>query len=309
MRAIVFDKYGSVDQLRLEEVEKPVPQADEVRIKVCAASVNRIDLQLVQGKFWYRMRNGLFNPGKATPGIDIAGVVDALGPEAIGWMLGQEIYASLANYGFGGFAEYVCVPKSALALKPKNLSFVESAAVPTTATTAFQGLVDWGQMLSYRSVLIIGAAGGVGHFAVQMAKNYNLQVTAVSRSENLDFVKSLGADFTLSHEKMEFLSDERRYELIFDTVGDTSAHKYRKMLTGDGKYVVSAFSPSAIVSSPFGGILNNRKVIVFRVKPDPKDLSTIRKMIERGSVYPKVDRIYPLEEIKEALTYATSGNA
>ncbi len=309
MKAIVFDKYGSFDNLRIEEREKPEPKADEVRLKVYAASVNSGDLQMIKGRLSSRLRNGFFKPGKTIPGIDVAGTVDAMGPEAIGCTWGQEVYADLSTYGYGAFAEYVCVPKSAIALKPSNLDYVEAAAVPMAATTAFQGLLDWGQMLSYRSAMIIGAAGGVGHFAVQIAKNYNLQVTAVTRESNLEFVRSLGADFAISYDDLNLSDSDDHYELIFDTVADNSAHKYRRMLTRDGKYVACAFSPSAILQSPFGGILNNRKVVTFEAMPDMDDLATIRKMIEKGNVTPRIDRIYPLEETAEALKYLAAGHS
>ncbi|MFT4772218.1 MAG: NADPH:quinone reductase-like Zn-dependent oxidoreductase [Cryomorphaceae bacterium] len=308
MKAVVFDKYGSIDNLRMEEIEKPEPKADEVRLKVYAASVNSGDLQLINGRLSSRLRTGIFRPGRTVPGIDVSGIVDAMGPEAIGCTWGQEVYADLSDYGFGGFAEYVCVPKSAIALKPSNLSYVEAAAVPMAATTALQGLLTWGEMLSYRSALVIGAAGGVGHFAVQIAKNFNLQVTAVTREQNLDFVTSLGADYVMSYDEIDFSSD-KHYELIFDTVADNSAHKYRKMLTIDGKYVACAFSPSAVLHSPFGGILNNRKIVTFEAQPSMDDLAIIRKMIEKGNVTPKVDRIYTLEETGEALKYLAAGNA
>ncbi|MFT6175354.1 MAG: NADPH:quinone reductase-like Zn-dependent oxidoreductase [Cryomorphaceae bacterium] len=308
MKAVVFDKYGSIDNLRMEEIEKPEPKADEVRLKVYAASVNSGDLQLINGRLSSRLRTGIFRPGRTVPGIDVSGIVDAMGPEAIGCTWGQEVYADLSDYGFGGFAEYVCVPKSAIALKPSNLSYVEAAAVPMAATTALQGLLTWGEMLSYRSALVIGAAGGVGHFAVQIAKNFNLQVTAVTREQNLDFVTSLGADYVMSYDEIDFSSD-KHYELIFDTVADNSAHKYRKMLTRDGKYVACAFSPSAVLHSPFGGILNNRKIVTFEAQPSMDDLAIIRKMIEKGNVTPKVDRIYTLEETGEALKYLAAGNA
>jgi NADPH:quinone reductase-like Zn-dependent oxidoreductase len=308
MKAVVFDKYGSIDNLRMEEIEKPEPKADEVRLKVYAASVNSGDLQLINGRLSSRLRTGIFRPGRTVPGIDVSGIVDAMGPEAIGCTWGQEVYADLSDYGFGGFAEYVCVPKSAIALKPSNLSYVEAAAVPMAATTALQGLLTWGEMLSYRSALVIGAAGGVGHFAVQIAKNFNLQVTAVTREQNLDFVTSLGADYVMSYDEIDFSSD-KHYELIFDTVADNSAHKYRKMLTRDGKYVACAFSPSAVLHSPFGGILNNRKIVTFEAQPSMDDLAIIRKMIEKENVIPGVDRIYTLEETGEALKYLAAGNA
>jgi len=308
MKAVVFDKYGSIDNLRIEELKKPEPMADEVRLKVFAASVNSGDMQLIRGRLSARLRSGLFSPGIRVPGIDVAGIVDAMGPEAIGCTYGQEVYADLSDYGYGGFAEYVCVPKSAIALKPGNLSYVEAAAVPMCATAAFQGLLDWGDMLSYRSVMIIGASGGVGHFAVQIAKNYNLQVTGITRASNLDFVAGLGADHVKSYDEIDFNAEDH-YELIFDTVADDSAHKFRNMLTRDGKYVACAFSPTAVIQSPFGGVLNNRKIVTFDTQPNTDDLATIRKMIEKGNVLPRVDRVFPIEQTVDALKYLAEGNA
>jgi len=308
MKAVVFDRYGAIDNLQMEELEKPEPKADEVRLKVFAASVNSGDIQLIRGTLSSRLNNGLFTPGKKVPGIDVAGMVDAIGPEAMGCELGQEVYGDLSGYGYGGFAEYVCVPKSAIALKPNNLDFIEAAAVPRAATAAFQGLLDWGDMLSYRSVMVIGAAGGVGHFAVQIAKNYNLQVTAVTRKDNLEFVTNLGADHVKCYNEIDFSADNH-YELIFDPVADNSAHKFRRMLTRDGKYVASAFSLSAKFHSPFGGILNNRKIMTFDVRPDLDDLATIRKMIEKGNVTPRIDRVYPFEQVGEALKHFSAGKA
>jgi NADPH:quinone reductase-like Zn-dependent oxidoreductase len=309
MKAIVFDKYGSIDNLYLEEREKPEPEADQVRLKVYAAAVNPRDIEMIKGKFNHRLSAGIFSPGKRIPGIDVAGKVDAMGPEALGCKWGQEVYADLSDVGYGGFAEYVCVPKSAIALKPQNLDFVHSAAVPLAATTALQGLLNWGDMLSYRSAMIIGAAGGVGHFAVQIAKNYNLQVTAVTREENKEMVKEIGADHVISYEEMNFSDNTRHYELIFDTAAHRPAGKYRKLLTSDGRYVACAYSPSAYLQSPFGGILHNRKIITFDSKPDTDDLATIRKMIERGSIKPRVDRIFSLEETAAALKYMTKGSS
>jgi len=303
MKAVVFDKYGSLNNLRVEEVPKPEPKSDEVRLKVHAASLNSADLQLVRGKFTSRVRAGLMKPGKIIPGVDVAGMVDAMGPEAIGCQWGQEVYADLSEYGYGGFAEYVCVPKSAIAMKPKNLNYVEASAVPMAATAAFQGLIDHGSMLSYRSVMIIGASGGVGHFAVQIAKNYGMQVTAVTRGSNVEFVKSLGADHVIASDDADHMDKSDQYELIFDTIAGKSARVYRKMLTRDGKYVACAFSPSAVLHSPFGSVLSNRRVVTFDLHPDMDDLAIIRGMIEKGAIKPRVDKVFMIDQGIEALKY------
>jgi len=309
MKSIVFDKYGSIENLYIEEGEKPEPKEDEVRLKVYAAALNPKDLEMIRGDFKSRLNTGFFRPGKRTPGIDVAGMVDAMGPEAIGCKWGQEVYADLSNYGYGGFAEYVCVPKSAIALKPKNLSYVESAAVPMAATTALQGLLNWGEMLSYRSAMIIGAGGGVGHFAVQIAKHYGLNVTAVTRKKNSEIVKAIGADHVISYDEIDFSQRAKRFELIFDTTTRRPAGRYLRLLTRDGRYVACAYSRSAYLLSPFGGILNNRKIVSFDAQPNTDDLATIRKLIERGSIYPRIDRSFALEDTSEALKYLSEGKS
>jgi len=309
MKAAVFDRYGDLDSLRVEEISKPEPKADEVRLKVYAASINPADYYIVRGKpFPVRFSTGLIKPRVRIPGIDVAGMVDAMGPEAMECEWGQEVYADLSDSGFGAFAEYVCVPKSAIALKPRNLNYVEAAAVPLAATTALQGLMK-GEVLSYRSALVVGASGGVGHFAVQIAKNYGLHVTGVCSTDKVDFVKSLGADEVIDYNKTDYTRMDRSYELIFDTAAKRSASTFRKMLTTDGRYVAVAFSPSALINSPFGGILNNKKIVTYVAQPSTEDLATLRKMIESNRIKPHVDRVFELEDITEAYKYWKSGQA
>ncbi len=303
MKAAVIEKYGSIDSLRVQEVEKPEPTEDEVRLKVFAASVNPSDLHLIKGKHF----GSRFGKKRRIPGIDVSGMVDAMGPNAMDCSWGDEVYADLSNHGYGSFAEYVCVPRSAIALKPKNLDYIEAACVPYAATSALQGLVDEGDIFSHRSALIVGASGGVGHFAVQIAKNYDLQVTGVARTEKLDFVKTLGADFVLDYTKEDYMKSDNHYELIFDTAGQRSAFKFRKMLTRDGRYVAIAATASALLQTPIIGILNNRRVKTFRTRPSTEDLATLRKLIEKGSVKPNVDKVFSLDEVPQALKYLESG--
>lgn len=309
MKAVVFDRYGDLESLRIADVPKPEPDHDEVRLKVYSASINPADAYIVQGRpFPVRLSTGLFKPKISIPGTDVAGMVDAMGPEAMECEWGQEVYADLSGSGFGAFAEYVCVPKSSIALKPSNLDYDQAASVPVAAATALQGLMK-GEVLSYRSALIIGASGGVGHFALQLAKNYGLHVTAVCSTAKMDFVKSLGADKVIDYKKEDYTKTEGKYELIFDTAGKKSVGVFKKMLTRDGRFVACAFNPSALLSTPFGGILSNKKVVSYVAEPNMDDLATLRKLIESGKITPHVDKVFDLDRIVEAFNYWKLGQA
>jgi NADPH:quinone reductase-like Zn-dependent oxidoreductase len=308
MKAMVFRRYGGVENLIFEEVDKPEPKEDEVRLKVRAASVNPDDYEVMKGRsIGRRFTTGLFTPQKKILGIDVAGTVDAMGPQAMECELGQEVYADLSDHGYGAYAEYVCVPKSAIALKPRNLAFTAAATLPFAGTTALQGLFK-GDILSYRSALIIGASGGVGHFALQIAKSYGLQVTAVCSTQKIEMVKALGADRIIDYTKTDYTKTDDQYELIFDAAGKHSAGKFRKMLTRDGRYVACAYNPSAYVHAPIRGILTNRRVVTYDTIPSTEDLATLRRMVESKKITPYVDRVFSLKDLPEAMHYLKSGN-
>ena len=223
MKAFVYEKYGPPETLRMAEVDTPAPGAGEVLVKVLAVSVNAADWHVLRGKpLFYRATLGLLRPKHKILGGDIAGQVEAVGGGVTQFQPGDQVYANLLDHGYGGFAEYVSVPVGVLSLKPANLSFEEAAAVPMAATTALQGLGRHGALQPAQQVLINGASGGVGSFAVQLAKASGVEVTAVTSTGNLDLVRSLGADEVIDYANEDFARTGRRYDRILDTVGNRS---------------------------------------------------------------------------------------
>src|SRR5438132_14334142 len=240
MRAIVYHTYGSPDVLKLEEVQKPVPQDDEVLVKVYATSVNAGDwAHLLRGKpFLMRLMGfGLLKPKNTILGSDIAGRVEAVGRNVKQFQAGDEVFGNTAKYGFGGFAEYVSVPENALILKPTNISFEEAAAVPQAALTALQGLRDKGHIQKGQKVLINGAGGGVGTFAVQLVKSFGAEVTAVCSTRNVDMARSIGADHVIDYTQVNFSRNGRRYDLIVAVNGNHPIRDYVRALSPGGIYV------------------------------------------------------------------------
>src|SRR6266571_3954066 len=243
MKAIVCTHYGSPDVLKLEEVEKPTPQDNEVLVKVHAASVNYSNLILVRGKpFVARLGFGLLKPKLKIPGSDIAGRVEAVGRNVKQFRPGDEVFGDLTNCGRGGYAEYVCVPENVLALKPANLSFEEAAAVPEAALVALQALRDNGQIKAGQKVLIYGASSGIGTFAVQIAKYFGAEVTGVCSTRNLDMVRSIGADHVIDYTQEDFIKNRQRYDLIFDAVGNRSISDYKRALSPTGICAIAGFT-------------------------------------------------------------------
>ena len=223
MKAFIYEKYGPPETLRMAEVDKPAPNTDEVLVKVLGASVNAADWHVLRGKpLFSRATLGLLRPKHQILGVDIAGQVEAVGGGVSRFKPGDQVYANLLDHGYGGFAEYVSVPVGVLSLKPANLSFEEAAAVPMAATTALQGLGRHGALQPAQQVLINGASGGVGSFAVQLAKASGVEVTAVTSTGNLDLVRSLGADEVIDYANEDFARTGRRYDRILDTVGNRS---------------------------------------------------------------------------------------
>src|SRR5438034_11192281 len=240
MKAIVCTKYGPPDVLKLEEIQKPTPGDDEILVEVHAASVNYSNLILVRGKpFLARLGFGLLKPKLKIPGSDIAGQVEAVGRNAKQFRPGDEVFGDLSNCGRGGYVENVCVPEHVLALKPANISFEEAAAVPEAALVALQALRDKGQMKAGQKVLIYGASGGIGTFAVQIAKYFGAEVTGVCSTRNLDMVRSLGADHVIDYTKEDFTKTDQRYDLIFDLVGNHSFSERRRILNPNGICVMA----------------------------------------------------------------------
>jgi NADPH:quinone reductase-like Zn-dependent oxidoreductase len=313
MKAIVTERYGSPDVLELKDVEKPTPTDNEILVKVHAASVNPMDWHLLEGKpFIARpMTGGLLKPKNMRPGVDIAGKVEAVGRNVKEFQPGDEVFGS----GQGGFAEYVCTREDSLVLKPANVSFEEAAAVPTAAFTALQGLRDKGQVQAGQKVLIDGASGGVGTFAVQIAKSFGAEVTGVCSPRNLDMVRSIGADHVVDYTREDFTRKEQRYDLILATAGYHSIFDYSRALSPKGIYVFIGGSRlmrslfQAALLGPLISMTGNKKMTSMIAKRNKKDLIFLKDLLEGGRIKPVIDRSYPLSEVPEALRYLEEGHA
>jgi NADPH:quinone reductase-like Zn-dependent oxidoreductase len=281
-------------------VEKPYPKDNEVLVKICASSICWADNALVKGKpFISRLSSGLLKPKNTRPGVsDIAGQVEIIGKEVKQFKQGDEVFGDIYEYGPGTYSEYISVPEDALALKPVNISFEEAAAVPQYAVVALQGLRDKGGIQSGHKVLINGASGGIGTFAVQIAKFFGAEVTGVCSTRNLDKVYSIGADQVIDYAKEDFTQSEKRYDIILDIVANRSISDYTRVLSSEGKYVAVAFNPRALISFTGG-----KKVIQLSHEPKLDDLIYIKELIEADRVKPIVDKIFPLNEVAEAMQY------
>jgi NADPH:quinone reductase-like Zn-dependent oxidoreductase len=311
MKAIVYYKYGSPDVLKLEEVEKPTPKDDEVLVKIHAASVNAYDWHFLTADIFLirLMSGGLLKPKYTRLGADIAGRVEAVGRNIKQFQPGDEVFGMVK----GGFAEYACAPENALALKPANTSFAEAAAIPMAAITALQGLRDEGQIQAGQKVLINGASGGVGTFALQVAKFFGAEVTAVCSTGNLEQARSLGADHVIDYTKEDFTKNGQQYDLIFAANGYHSLSAYKRALTPKGIYIMAGGSMTQIFQSMLMGSMmsesGGRKMSGVSAKRNQKDLAFLKELVEAGKVVPVIDRSYPLNEAAEALRYLGKGHA
>lgn len=311
MKAIVYHNYGSPDVLKLEEVEKPAPQDNEVLVKVHAASVNAADWHIMRGKpFLVRLMGfGLLKPKHKILGSDIAGRVEAVGRNVKQFQPGDEVFGSIR----GGFAEYVCAREDALVLKPANISFEEAAAVPIAAVTALQGLRDKGQIQPGQKVLINGASGGVGTFAVQIAKAFGAEVTAVCSTRNVDQARSIGADQVIDYTREDFTQKGQRYDLILAMNGYHSISDYKRALRPKGTYVMTGGSMAqlsqALLLGPWISMTGSKKMGNLAAKVNQKDLVFMKDLLEAGKVVPVIERRYPLSQAAEALRYLEEGHA
>ncbi len=310
MKAIVYEKYGPPSEvLQLKEVAKPTPKDNEVLVKIYAASINDGDKSIIRGEpFIARLYGGLLKPKHTIPGGDIAGQVEAVGRNVKQFQPGDEIFGDIGACGFGAFAEYVSVPENALALKPVNITYEEAAAVPQYALVALQGLRDKGQIQPGKKVLINGASGGVGTFAVQIAISYGAEVTGVCSTRNLDLVRSIGADEIIDYTQEDFTQNEQRYDLILDIVANRSISDYTRALNPAGNYVAVAFNPVSLFLGSLISMTGSKKVSQMSHKPDVKDLVFMKEHIEAGKVVPVIARRYPLSETAEAFRYFEEGH-
>jgi NADPH:quinone reductase-like Zn-dependent oxidoreductase len=315
MKAIVYHKYGSPDVLRLEEVQQPTPEDNEVLVKVHAASANAADWHLLRGKpFLVRLMGfGLLRPKHTILGADIAGRVEAVGRNVEQFQPGDEVFGDISECGWGGFAEYVCVSEKALALKPASMTFEEAAAVPLAALTALRGLRNKGGIKTGQKVLINGASGGVGTFAVQIAKSFGAEVTGVCSTRNLDTARSIGADQVIDYTQEDFTKNGQCYDLIFAANGYHSIMEYKRALSPRGIYVMVGGSMAqmfqAMLLGPWISMTGSKKLGFLSARSNQRDLVFVKELLEAGKVVPVIDRRYTLGEVPEALRYLEEGHA
>lgn len=313
MKAIVFTQYGSPDVLQLQDVEKPTPKDNEVLVKVRASSVNPAEWYAMSGLFIARLMGGsLFKPKETRLGGDYAGVIEAVGKEITQFKPGDEVFGARS----GAFAEYVCV-RNIIIPKPANITFEQAAAVPTAAITALQGLRKHGQIQAGQKVLINGAAGGVGTFAVQIAKALGAEVTGVCSTRNVALVRSLGADDVVDYTREDFTRRGKSFDLVLDNAGSRSWAEYKRVLTPQAKFVIVGGPKGNPWIGPLSHVLKiklatlgaSQKVAFFIADFDREDMNFLRELLESGKVKPVVERTYPLAEIKDAMRYLGTGHA
>jgi len=311
MKAIVRYEYGSPDVLKCEEVQKPTAGDDEVLVKVRAVSVNPADWHMLRADpFLIRlMGDGFLKPKDKILGIDVAGQVEAVGRNVKEFQPGDAVFGTSK---YGGFAEYVCAGEDRLVLKPPGTTFEEAAAVPVAAISALQGLRDKGRIQPGQKVLINGASGGVGTFAVQIAKAFQAEVTGVCSTRNLDMVRSIGADHVIDYTREDVTRNQQRYDLIFDAAAYRSFLDYRRALSPKGEYVLIGGSVARLFQVLFLGPLismTGKKMGFMMAKMNKKDLVFLKELLEAGKVVPVIDRRYPLSEVADALRYLEDGHA
>lgn len=317
MKAIVYHSYGPPDVLKYEEIEKPTPGDNQVLIKVRAASVNPLDWHLMRGTPYVgRIMMGLRKPKIGRLGVDVAGEVEAVGRNVTQFKMGDNVFGSAR----GACAEYVCTSQSALVTKPDNVTFEQAASVPVAALSALQGLRDKGKIKSAQKVLINGAAGGVGTFAVQIAKWFGAEVTGVCSTTNVDMVRSLGADHIIDYIHEDFTKGAQRYDVILDNVGNHSLLECRRVLNSKGRYVlVGGGGPSdqgwigpgltRAITAPVLSWFVSQCMSFFLAKMNKNDLTILRDLIQEGKVKQVIDKRYGLSEVPEAIRYLEEGHA
>jgi NADPH:quinone reductase-like Zn-dependent oxidoreductase len=325
LKAIVHTKYGPPDILELKVVEKPTPKEDEALVKVHAASINAADLEILRGN-WSARFGGPLKPKYKILGSDIAGRIEALGRNVKQFQPGDAIWADLSLLGYGAFAEYVCVPEKALRLKPARMTFEEAAAMPSAGANALQNLrgvgssspsfllSDKGEIQPGQKVLINGAGGGVGTFAVQIAKSFGAEVTGVDGPSKLDMLRSIGADHIIDYTQEDFTKSGQQYDLILDVVASRSIFDYKRALTPNGVFVMVGGSGDAILQAfilgPLISLTGSKKMGIVMWKPNnQEDLAFLGELFAAGKVFPIIDKCFPLKEIPQALRYLEEGHA
>jgi NADPH:quinone reductase-like Zn-dependent oxidoreductase len=312
VKAAVIERYGTPDVLQLKDVARPTPKANEVLVRVHAASVNDWDWGLMQGTpRAFRVFTGLRAPKVRILGCDIAGRVEAVGEDVTAFQPGDEVYGDLCNAGFGAFAEYACAPAKGLARKPASMTFEQAAAIPQAGMLAVQGLIDVGRIRSGQTLLLNGAGGGVGTFALQMAKLHDVEVTVVDKAGKLDMLRAMGADHVVDYQREDFTRSGKRYDLILDVKTNRSPFDYARALNPNGTYAtVGGDMPRLLqflVMSPFISLRDRKHVRIVMLKPN-KDLAYMNELFETGKLTPVIDGPYKLADVREAFRLFGSGN-
>lgn len=308
MKAIVYTEYGQPDVLQLKDVEIPTPKEDDLLVKVHASSLNWHDWHFLTGTpLLARVMAGLLKPKNNVLGIDMAGRVDSVGTNVTQFQPGDEVFGSTDH---GAFAEYVSVSETNVMIKPANISFEEAAAVLGAAVTALHALRDQGQIQTGQQVLINGASGGVGTFAVQIAKSLGAEVTGVCSTRNVEMVRDFGADHAVDYTQEDFTHTGEHYDLIFDVVANRSFSECKRVLKPQGIYITTEFSPALAISGLLKSVTGSKKMVPLPPKPPNKqDQDFIKELLEDGKVVPVIDRCYSLSEVPEAVRYLEKGHA
>jgi NADPH:quinone reductase-like Zn-dependent oxidoreductase len=316
MKAITFTRYGSPDVLEMKDIAKPTPKDDEVLIKIHAASVNAADWHLLRADpFPVRFMLGLTKPKPKFQilGGDVAGVVEAVGKNVTEFKIGDEVFGDVFDDGLGGFAEYTCARAKILVAKPKNLTFEEAAAVPLAAVTALYGLRDIANLKPGQTALINGAAGGVGTYAVQIAKALGAEVTAVCSARNHEQARTLGADSVIDYNKEDFTKSGKQYDVIFCVNGYHPLGDFKRALAPNGIYAMAGGNSKLLIDTiffaPFHTMFGNKKMKMVASKPNQARLQFVKEMIEQGKLRPVIDKVYPLEQTADAIRYVETGHA
>jgi len=310
MRAITYREFGSPDVVRIEEIPKPVPAENEVLVAVRAAAVNMFDWYMVRGKpSIFRL---ILGSGTKPLGVDLAGVVEAVGSGVTRFKPGDEVFGtgrskSLRSTG-GSFAEYVSTPENALVMKPHNASFEQAAAIPVAGLTALQGLRDHGLLRGGHKVLVNGASGGIGTFAVQIAKALGAEVTGVCSTRNADMVKGIGADHVIDYTRESYTAGPSRYDVILDIVGNQPWAAVKRVLAPTGKYVIAGGPPRRAIPLMTLEPFTRGRLVTFVARTNTRDLNTMRELVEKGALTPVIDRRYSLEETADAVRYVAAGH-
>lgn len=312
MKAIVNAKYGQPDVLELKEVAKPVPANNEILVKVFAVSLNRSDWEGLTGTPLYARMNGLRKPRRQILGSDVAGIVEAVGAGHTDFKPGDEVFGEMESYS-GGFAEYVCTRGKHWVLKPPSMTFPEAASIPQAAVIALQGIRDHGRLQSGQSVLINGAGGGAGSFAIQLAKSCGAEVTGVDNAGKLDFMRSLGADHVIDYAKEDFTKNGLQYDLVLDVIADRSVFAYSRALKRGGSYYAVGGSMATLLQililGPWFRKISHKNLRVLVVRRNRKDLLYVTELCQSGKLHPVIERSYSLSEVPEALSHLGAGHA